>query len=154
MITPKQYLTAFCLSAAILLLLFAVGMITFTGMKLPSRKAKSVLPMLLASVLLLTGCTKEVHKPDFTGFAFDKWSYIPENDELYITYNEEGIVCISYKNGDTPQPIIRNCFEDSLTLNILTFIDGDKIYYLSARTRWPARGYRTRAFLPFCSRSP
>ena len=38
-----------------------------------------------------------------------------------------------YKGNDKPEPIIRDCFTDAsdFTLAVMTFIDGDTIYYLN-----------------------
>ncbi len=133
-ITPQQYLATVCMSVGILVVLFVIGLLAFTGVWRPRKRTKAVLPVLLVMTMLFTGCTQEATAaPDFDGFVYDRWHYQPANAEFIITRDETNTALISYKNGDPPQPLIRDCFTDTSNFNLaaLTYVDGDTIYYLN-----------------------
>lgn len=133
-ITPKQYLATVCVSVGIMLLLFAIGLLAYTGVRHVRKRTKAVLPMLLVMTMLFTGCTGQATSaPDFEGIVFDQWRYQPANAEFSVSRDADNMAYIHYKNGDPPQPLIRDCFTDTsdFSLATLTYVDGDTIYYLN-----------------------
>lgn len=132
-ITPKQYITVICASVGIILLLFFIGMCVFTGKSIPKRKNKAFACMLCINLVFLTGCSEKSPEPDFSGFVYDKWTYQPVTAEFSVVRNENGVVCISYANSDTLEPLIRDCFTDpsDFSLTVMSYIDGETVYYLN-----------------------
>lgn len=131
-ITPKQYVTAACVSVGIILLLFLVGMCAFTGKIIPKRR-KAVICLLLSISVFMTGCTEKSSEPNFSNFVYDKWTYQPVTEDFSVVRDENNAACLSYQNSDVYTPLIRDCFTDTsdFGLAVLTFIDGETVYYLN-----------------------
>lgn len=132
-ITLKQYILTLCLSAGIMVLLFVVGMRAFTGKSNYKAKRKSLVSMICIISLLLTGCSNTNTQSDFNNVLYNKWSYRPEYKDYSVEYDEEDGVCLFYPDSQIKEPIIRDCFVDTNDINlaVMTYIDGDYLYYLN-----------------------
>lgn len=130
-ITPKQYLTTAVVSLGIIVLLFLIGMCAFTGKAIPKRSKAAICLLMLP--VFMTGCTEKSSEPDFSGFVYDKWTYQPVSDKFSVVRDENNVACLSYANDDADTPLIRDCFTDTsgFGLAMLTFIDGETVYYLN-----------------------
>ena len=117
---------------SIILALFIIGMIAFSGARIRIHRMKS-LACIMTVVCLMSGCDKKGTEPDLSDVVYDKWSYRPVCEDFSVVRDETGTACVLYKGNDKPEPIIRDCFTDAsdFTLAVMTFINGDTIYYLN-----------------------
>ena len=132
-ITPKKYIGTICISLGIMLILFLIGTIAFSGKKIRIMKKKTLASMLCITFVFLTGCGEKTTEPDLDGFVYDKWSYQPVNEKFSVVRDENNLVCISYTESDELIPLIHDCFTDTSNFNLasMTFIDGETVYYLN-----------------------
>ena len=133
-VTPAQYVTVLCVSAAIMLILFLVGLSSFSGVRIRHKRkgrAFCILPILL---LLQTGCAAQpsADAPDLTGLVYDKLRYRPETEQYLIHDDDEKGKCVVCRESGEQIPIIHDCFLDTDTVYScsLPYIDGDTVYYL------------------------
>jgi hypothetical protein len=105
--------------------------------KFKGNKSAKILPIFLViSMTTFISCSEKKSNfniSDYKNFIFNGQDYKAENEEIYIAPNEENIPYIYYKNGDTPVPLIRDCFADKEMFGLaeFTFVENDNLYYLN-----------------------
>ena len=131
-ITPPQYLTVMLISTGLTAVLFLIGMLAFSGFRIPRRRFGKA-TVLCLMLLLLTGCKKPAAEPDLSGLVYDQWSYRPESDAFSVVKDAEKGTCISFADSEKPEQIIRDCFQDPVQSGMacMSYIDGDILYYLN-----------------------
>lgn len=92
---------------SIILALFIIGMIAFSGARIRIHRMKS-LACIMTVVCLMSGCDKKGTEPDLSDVVYDKWSYRPVCEDFSVVRDETGTACVLYKGNDKPEPIIRD----------------------------------------------
>lgn len=132
-ITPKQYIVTVCISLGLMLVLFLIGIMAFSGKKIRKRNKKMLACMLCITSIFMTGCSGKSPESDFSGFVYDKWSYQPVNENFSVVRDENNAACLSYSDSGALEPLIHDCFTDTSDFKfaIMSYIDNETVYYLN-----------------------
>lgn len=132
-VTVPQYCGVLAASAGIMVLLFCIGMIAYTGIPLRIRRRRIPPCMLCVCALLLTGCADSPpQNPDWTGFVFDQTKCV--RTDRFTLQSDGQELWLEFPDSGGRARVCRDCFPD-------TDIQHGFPYFANGKTVWYVRRY-------------